>query len=965
MWLTSLLASLKRSAGHQLARRHAQGRRKERRPNACHARPRLEALEDRALPSILWVAPQVGEWSDPGNWFDGTIHRVPGAGDDVALPPLPGTYTVNANSVCRSFRFDDPSALSIHNGASLSVWGPATLNGAVTIGGMLQANAGDPWTINGAVALSGDLNLPGALSTGPSAINQSVTWTGGGSIRGGSTAFPVMLNNTITISGPARKTLGTIMNINPGAQIVHQGGDLDDGDATLNLFGTYDLQTDATITNFTDFGRFNVKNTGVLLKSGGSGVATVGGGFTISAGGQVVDQTGTLKLQLDGFVTSTGGTFVVADGARVSLVTSTGGSRPTFMGTYTGSGRGTVELKTDISVLPGTVFNFPGPVDPPNGDTSRIINHLTMAENGLSDIIAPVNSLLGVFLGPDQPDQSPPPDTLNFTSPDSRDYASLAPALKQVFYIGDGMTSSGGQHQVTVPVGATRLFLGTMDGFEWKNDVGAFSVQIGVNGTALDNSFPFLVPAISDPWLAGMPDGSTASIDDVAPAQSPALIPDLAFNAGDVLTFAGKGSVNFYPSMFEWTSGNIFAQSGGTLTNTGSMRIAPSSPFVAALEAPLNNSGTITQTTGPWVIGASGVLNNHGLYDLQTVSPNGNSIRGSVFNNENAGTFRKSLDAGLANPSFSAFNNHGGIIDVQRGTLDLHFSPGTHTGGTFYTADGATLIPFGSTFTGTYTGAKAGSGVVNLGAHLTVGTGGAILDFEQDGMFQWSAFNIIVNSDGLINNGSLTLIGSSNHFVGGSGVLTNNGKIIHTGIGGLALTSGTTLVNNGYYDLQGDASVGAGQGGTFQNGDGVHPGTFVKSQGTGTSFNNHWVNNSGGIIDVESGNVLLFDSFTNNGTLIIAAGATFQVGGTYTQSGTGTLDVQLGGPPSSGLFGKLIVGSTATLAGTLQVDLVNGYGANPGDVFMILTFGSRLGDFDSLLLPPGAVWDVGTGKVSF
>jgi hypothetical protein len=718
------------------------------------------------------------------------------------------------------------------------------------------------------------------------------------------------------------------------------------------------LQTDATITNFTDFSYFNVENTGVLLKSGGTGVATVGGGFTISAGGQVVDQTGTLNLQLDGNGTNTGGSFMVAQGARVVLVASNGGGPgPNLTGTYAGSGRGTVELRTTINVLPGAVFNFPGPVDPPNGNLGQIIRHFTGPENGLSDITAPVNSLVGVFLGPGQPDPSAP-GPLDFSTPDSRDYDTISPLLQQVFYIGDGLTSTGGQHQVIAPAGATRLFLGTMDGFEWKNDSGAFSVQVGVNGTSLDLSFPFLVPAISDPWLAGMPDGATASIDDVAPAQSPALVPDLAVNAGDVLTFTAAGSVNFYPSMFEWTNGIIFSRNGGALTNTGFMRIATSQPGVD-LEATLNNSGTITQTAGQWTIGASGVLNNHGLYDLETAIP---SISGSVFNNENDGIFRKSLDTGVANPSISSFNNHGGTIDVQRGTLDLQSTSGTHTGGNFYTGDGTTFIPFNGTFTGTYTGAKAGSGVINLvGSSFTVGTGGATLNFQQDGMLQWTGTTVNLVPDGLINNGWLTLTGSSSRFVRGNGVLTNNGWIIHTGSSSLALDSGTSLLNNGFYDLQGDASVGGQQGGTFQNN-----GRFIKSQGTGTSFNNHWLNNSGGTIDVESGTLDLLDLLTNNGTVIIAAGATMRVEGNYTQDGTtGKLEVQLGGPPASGLFGQLVVGSMATLAGMLQVDLVNGYGGNQGDVFRILIYLSRQGDFDNLSLPPGAVWDVNTGTVSF
>src|SRR5262249_35878440 len=92
-------------------------------------------------------------------------------------------------------------------------------------------------------------------------------------------------------------------------------------------------------------------------------------------------------------------------------------------------------------------------------------------------------------------------------------------------------------------------------------------------------------------------------------------------------------------------------------------------------------------------------------------------------------------------------------------------------------------------------------------------------------------------------------------------VLTNNGKIIHTGSGSLALPFGTSLVNNGFYDLQGDASVGGQQGGTFQNN-----GMFIKSQGTGTSTNNNWVNTSTGPIDLEPRKLTLTGSFANNGT---------------------------------------------------------------------------------------------------
>jgi hypothetical protein len=59
-------------------------------------------------------------------------------------------------------------------------------------------------------------------------------------------------------------------------------------------------------------------------------------------------------------------------------------------------------------------------------------------------------------------------------------FSSLAPQVKQVFFIGDGLTGtgSGAVQNFIVPTGATRLFLGPMDGFEWKGNTGSFTVTV-------------------------------------------------------------------------------------------------------------------------------------------------------------------------------------------------------------------------------------------------------------------------------------------------------------------------------------------------------------------------------------------------------------------------------------------------------------------------------------------------------
>ena len=68
-------------------------------------------------------------------------------------------------------------------------------------------------------------------------------------------------------------------------------------------------------------------------------------------------------------------------------------------------------------------------------------------------------SMVGVFLGPDEP-SDPAPARLTF--PDGN-FTSLSPLVEQMFFIGDGRTADGTVQQFIVPPGATRLALGTYD----------------------------------------------------------------------------------------------------------------------------------------------------------------------------------------------------------------------------------------------------------------------------------------------------------------------------------------------------------------------------------------------------------------------------------------------------------------------------------------------------------------------
>jgi len=115
----------------------------------------------------------------------------------------------------------------------------------------------------------------------------------------------------------------------------------------------------------------------------------------------------------------------------------------------------------------------------PDGNTGWIVNNFGGAEHGKSNLTAPINAVIGVFLDDQQPDLAGPvPSNLDFSTAASRDFDSLSPQLRQPFFIGDGRKDDGSVQTFVVPPGATRLYIGTMDGYEWNNNVGGYTTTI-------------------------------------------------------------------------------------------------------------------------------------------------------------------------------------------------------------------------------------------------------------------------------------------------------------------------------------------------------------------------------------------------------------------------------------------------------------------------------------------------------
>jgi hypothetical protein len=80
----------------------------------------------------------------------------------------------------------------------------------------------------------------------------------------------------------------------------------------------------------------------------------------------------------------------------------------------------------------------------------------------------------------------------------------------------------------------------------------------------------------------------------------------------------------------------------------------------------------------------------------------------------------------------------------------------------------------------------------------------------------------------------------------------------------------------------------------------------------------------------------------------------FHVQGDYTQNSDGLLGIEIGGSNAGTGYDQLQVSGTATIAGTLQVRLMNGFTPTVGQTYRIVTAGSFSGGFSSITQPSQA-----------
>src|SRR5262249_10595807 len=151
--------------------------------------------------------------------------------------------------------------------------------------------------------------------------------------------------------------------------------------------------------------------------------------------------------------------------------------------------------------------------------------------------------------------------------------------------------------------------------------------------------------------------------------------------------------------------------------------------------------------------------------------------------------------------------------------------------------------------------------------------------------------------------------------------------------------SGSTLTG-------GTWSIGPGTTLSMTGNITINSGSIILD-GTGSTFAaiSNLATNAGSFRILDGRNFSTPGGFSNTGCLFVGAGSVLNVGGNYPQPAPGSLGVQIGGSPASGTFSRIVATGSATLGGSLDIQLANGFGPTQGDNFPILSSSGTSGDF--------------------
>lgn len=502
-----------------------------------------------------------------------------------------------------------------------------------------------------------------------------------------------------------------------------------------NAGGIFNILGNSSITD----GGHTIVNSGLFLKSGGTGAAQIFAIFK-DYGGTVEADTGTLALNLSGAGYFTNTTFRVRSGATLTLLTSNYDME--VEGTLTGSGGGTILMNngTVHSSYANATLNFPGAmfqwaggnlggesynccnpilnigtvnVSGPVAIDGSIANNGAMIQSGAGGIgagYALYNNAGGVY------------DIQN----------DNGISLGNIYNYGLLKKSAGSGTSV---IAANLYCYGPISSLEVDSGVLALA-----NGNYFTNaSFVANNGATLDLFTAN----ATTEIEGSFAGSGGGTV---LMTNGTV--FSNHGATMSFPGpMFQWAGGKI-GNSSATITNAGILNIT--GPVAMNSYGYFANNGTMIQS-GAGAVGVGVGLNNNagGVYDIQ--NDNGESLN----NFNNYGLLEKTAGSGTSVIAGN-FSNYGAVqapsgtllfsgeFDQYAGTLQI--TPAILFGQDVYLL-GGTVTGTGSFggSTGRYVYCKGGVlapgnpfGALNIPAYETIMYSSAVLNIVLGGPSQFS-----------------------------------------------------------------------------------------------------------------------------------------------------------------------------------------------------------------------------------
>jgi len=227
-----------------------------------------------------------------------------------------------------------------------------------------------------------------------------------------------------------------------------------------------------------------------------------------------------------------------------------------------------------------------------------------------------------------------------------------------------------------------------------------------------------------------------------------------------------------------------------------------------------------------------------------------------------------------------------------------------------------------------------------LNFSATTLTGGT---YNVGGTLQFNGANIVTNA------ANISLVGSGSKIVDQSG--TTDGLrnfATNSAAGSFSISGGRNFTTAGNFTNAGTFSIGTGS--TFTLGG---PGNFTQTAGKttddGTLSTSGTVTLSGGSLFgkgsiagvlVSSGTITPGDSSKSTGILAVTK--------TYTQNAGGVLDIAIGGTTAGTKYDQLNATGAASLKGTLNLSLINGFVPTVGTTFDVLNASSISGTFSTV-----------------